>query len=52
MPWNVNVTNPFDADVWELYNLNEDFSESNNLAKDRPSKLEIKCEIINMGIFV
>ena len=27
---------PFEDDVWELYNLNEDFSESNNLADAKP----------------
>jgi arylsulfatase A-like enzyme len=40
MPWNVNVTAPFEDDVWELYNLNEDFSESVNLADQYPEKLE------------
>ena len=29
----------FDADVWELYNLNEDFNERNNLAAKYPEKL-------------
>src|SRR6187431_698043 len=29
----------FDDDVWELYNLNEDFNERNNLAKKNPEKL-------------
>ncbi|WP_348822787.1 arylsulfatase [Flavobacterium aestuarii] len=29
----------FDADVWELYNLNEDFNERNDLAKKHPEKL-------------
>ncbi len=29
----------FDADVWELYNLNEDFNEHNNLAAKYPEKL-------------
>ena len=33
-------TSNFDADVWELYNLNEDFNERNNLAKKYPEKLE------------
>jgi arylsulfatase len=33
-------TFPFDKDVWELYNLNEDFSETNNLADKNPEKLE------------
>lgn len=30
----------FDKDVWELYNLNEDRSESNNLAEENPEKLQ------------
>jgi len=30
----------FDNDVWELYNLNEDFNERNNLATKYPEKLE------------
>ena len=30
---------PFDDDEWELYNLNEDFSESRNLAAENPAKL-------------
>ena len=30
----------FDNDVWELYNINEDFNERNNLAKKYPEKLE------------
>lgn len=29
----------FDKDVWELYNLNEDFNERVDLAKQRPEKL-------------
>ena len=29
----------FDTDVWELYNLNEDFNERINLAKKYPEKL-------------
>jgi arylsulfatase len=29
----------FDEDVWELYNLNEDFNERNDLAKKFPDKL-------------
>lgn len=30
---------PFEDDVWELYNLNEDFNERNDLAKKYPEKL-------------
>jgi arylsulfatase A-like enzyme len=36
---------PFDADVWELYHLAEDFSETNDLAATHPDKLEaLKAE--------
>ena len=40
MPWDVNVVQPFEDDVWELYNVEEDFSESNDLAEEYPEKLE------------
>jgi len=32
MPWNVNITAPFEDDVWELYHIDKDFSESHNVA--------------------
>ena len=40
MPWDVNVVLPFENDEWELYNVEEDFSEYNNLAEEHPEKLE------------
>jgi len=40
MPWNVGGTFPFDKDVWELYDLKKDFSETENLAAKYPKKLE------------
>jgi len=40
MPWVVAGTFPFEKDVWELYNLNEDFSETQDLAAKYPEKLE------------
>jgi len=40
MPWVIAGSFPFDKDVWELYNLNEDFSETNDLAASNPQKLE------------
>jgi arylsulfatase len=40
MPWIIAGTYPFEDDVWELYNLDEDFSESHNLADEYPEKLE------------
>lgn len=39
MPWELNSVSPFEDDIWELYNLEEDFSEANNLADDYPEKL-------------
>ncbi len=40
MPWEVNVRGDFGEDVWELYHVAEDFSESTDLAKQHPEKLE------------
>ena len=39
-PWVLNAEGTLDDDVWELYNLEEDFSQSNNLADQYPEKLE------------
>jgi arylsulfatase len=39
VPWELNVTLPFDQDEWELYHVAEDFSESTNLASQFPDKL-------------
>ena len=45
MPWVGNATFDFSKDEWELYNVAEDFSESNNLAEEYPEKLEaLKAE--------
>ncbi len=35
-----DMTKSFDDDVWELYNVAEDFSEVHNLAVTHPAKLE------------
>ena len=40
MPWNLNKVAPFENDVWELYHIDEDFSESVNVADKYPEKLE------------
>jgi arylsulfatase len=40
MPWIVGSVTPFEDDVWELYHVAEDFSESTDLAKKYPKKLE------------
>ncbi len=39
MPWVAAGTFDFATDKWELYNLNEDFSEANDLAATNPDKL-------------
>ena len=39
MPWIINSVSPFEDDVWELYHVAEDFSESNDLAEEYPEKL-------------
>jgi arylsulfatase len=40
MPWVISSVSSFEDDVWELYNVDKDFSESNDLAKENPAKLE------------
>ncbi len=40
MPWDINKRADFDSDVWELYHVAEDFSESTDLAEQYPEKLE------------
>jgi arylsulfatase len=39
-PWEAQPRRPLAEDVWELYNVNEDFSQSRNLAEENPAKLE------------
>jgi len=39
-PWGSAALNTLDKDVWQLYNVNEDFSESNDLASSNPAKLK------------
>ncbi len=39
-----------DKDVWELYNLNEDFSQANDLAAEMPDKLaEMKARFLELA---
>jgi arylsulfatase len=40
MPWVIEGVFDFDKDVWELYNIIEDPTETNDLAKSNPEKLE------------
>jgi arylsulfatase len=39
-PWEAAPRRPLTEDVWELYNVNEDFSQANDLAAKNPAKLE------------
>jgi arylsulfatase len=40
IPWLMVQNPPLKDDVWELYNVDEDFSEANNLAAKNPEKLK------------
>src|SRR5438046_5234007 len=40
IPWLMVPLPPLKDDVWELYNVDEDFSEANNLAAKSPPKLK------------
>jgi len=39
-PWELKPRKPLAEDVWELYNIDEDYSQANNLAEKNPQKLE------------
>ena len=39
-PWEGEPRRALTEDIWELYNVDEDFSMSNNLAEKNPEKLE------------
>jgi arylsulfatase len=47
IPWLMAELPPLDQDVWELYNVDEDFSEANNLAESNPEKLKQLQEVFN-----
>lgn len=40
IPWLVVDLPPLEDDVWELYHVDEDFSQANNLAASNPEKLK------------
>src|SRR5260370_34227715 len=40
IPWLMVENPPLIKDVWELYHVDEDFSEANNLAEKNPEKLK------------
>jgi arylsulfatase len=40
IPWLMVPLPPLSDDVWELYNIDQDFSQANNLAAQNPAKLK------------
>ncbi len=41
LPWETGgASTPFDGDPWELYNLEEDFTQANDLAAKNPAKVK------------
>ena len=40
VPWDTGSTVPFSSDGWELYNIDEDYSQFNDLAATNPKKLK------------
>lgn len=40
IPWLMAELPPLEDDVWELYHVDEDFSQANNLAESNPEKLK------------
>lgn len=40
IPWLLTQNPPLKDDVWELYHVEKDFSQSNNLAAENPEKLK------------
>jgi len=47
MPWDLTLRGDFSKDVWELYHVSEDFSESTDLADQYPEKLEKLKELFD-----
>ncbi|WP_411728031.1 hypothetical protein [Methyloglobulus sp.] len=39
LPWETTPLHPLAGDVWQLYNVNDDFSQANNLVDKNPEKL-------------
>ena len=50
-PWELAPRRPLAEDVWELYNVDEDFSQANNLADKNPEKLaELKKKFMDEAV--
>lgn len=56
IPWLMTKNPPLENDVWELYHVEEDFSQANNLVNKYPAKLKelqeiFKQEAIRYNVF-
>jgi len=50
-PWETQPRRPLSEDIWELYNVTEDFSLANDLANKNPEKLEeLKKKFMEEGV--
>ena len=50
-PWEATPRHPLTEDVWELYNVNDDFSQAVNLADKNPEKLqELKAKFLEEAV--
>jgi len=47
IPWVLTKNPPFSEDIWELYNVDEDFSQAHDLAAQHPDKLKTLQELFN-----
>jgi arylsulfatase len=47
IPWLLTANPPLADDVWELYNIDADFSEAHDLAKQNPAKLKELQAVFN-----
>jgi arylsulfatase A-like enzyme len=47
VPWHSEPIRPLEEDVWDLYNTEEDFSLTNNLAGEYPEKLEVLKDLFD-----
>lgn len=47
IPWLMSETPKLSEDVWELYNVKDDFSQANNLAESNPEKLAELKEVFH-----
>jgi arylsulfatase len=47
IPWLMVKNPPLENDIWELYHVDEDFSQANDLAGQNPEKLKELQEVFN-----